>query len=129
MGFFDKRVSPAEAKAQAMSASVNGPYAAAGPAWNVSAVDLDKMLAAQRHEAERYLAIHLGSIQSSAGQMTAGYPTPNGDIRITIHPATNGYTVIIGSGGGSVPKEWVCPDGASLIDIIAVALAEYNLTK
>jgi len=62
------------------------------------------------------------SMQDIAKQMA-----PNLDIRIIIHPTANGHTVVLSNNNGQ--KEWVCPDGASIVDIIAVALAEFNLTK
>ena len=62
-------------------------------------------------------SVNIGSTQAA----------PTGDVSIRIHPTANGYTITLQ--GDSTRKEWVCPDGMSIVDIIAVALAEFNLTK
>lgn len=55
-------------------------------------------------------------------------PSVSDDVHVVIHRTANGHTITIRSDMHTT-KEWVCPEGTSVIDVIAAALAEFALTK
>ena len=78
---------------------------------------------------DEYMKQKMAAMSSAIGSVSIGSTSaaPTGDVSICIHPTANGYTITLQ--GDATRKEWVCPDGVSIVDIIAVALAEFNLTK
>jgi len=103
-----------------------GGAAMPNPADSLSPVDRALYEEKAKRQAQAQAAYRNNSIGTMMSVNMAA-PAPNLDIRIVIHPTANGHTVVLSNNNGQ--KEWVCPDGASIVDIIAVALAEFSLTK